>query len=84
MVGISRADIGVISPEEAKALIENPDVKKRPIVFDTRGGYKDYFRGHLPTAHHLEFDTLRGTDEGVPVQYLPDDLTKATGGELRG
>src|SRR5205085_2595116 len=23
------------------------------------------------------FDTLRGTDNGVPVQYLPDDLTKA-------
>jgi thiosulfate/3-mercaptopyruvate sulfurtransferase len=25
----------------------------------------------------LNFDTLRGTDHGVPVQYLPDDLTKA-------
>ena len=71
------ADIGVISPAEAKALIENPDPAKRPIVFDTRGGYKDYFRGHLPTAHHLEFDTLRGTDHGVPVQYLPDELSKA-------
>ena len=47
-------------------------------MLDTRGGYKDYFRGHLPTAQHLEFDTLRGTDGiGVPVQYLPDDLTKA-------
>ena len=73
----SRADIGVISPADAKKLIENPDASKRPIVFDTRGGYKDYFRGHLPTAHHLEFDTLRGTDKGVPVQYLPDELTKA-------
>src|SRR5882757_1678424 len=59
------------------ALIENPDAARRPLVFDTRGGYKDYFRGHLPTAHHLEFDTLRGTDHGVPVQYLPADLTKA-------
>ncbi len=74
---IAKADIGVISPADAKALIENPDASKRPIVLDTRGGYKDYFRGHLPTAHHLSFDTLRGTDEGVPVQYLPDDLTKA-------
>ena len=73
----AHADIGVISPADAKKLIENPDAKKRPIVLDTRGGYKDYFRGHLPTAHHLEFDTLRGTDQGVPVQYLPDDLTKA-------
>ncbi|RYD30604.1 MAG: sulfurtransferase, partial [Verrucomicrobiaceae bacterium] len=36
----------------------------------------DYFRGHLPTAHHINFDTLRGTDNGVPVQYLPSDLTK--------
>ena len=71
------ADIGVISPADAKKLIENPDAKKRPVVLDTRGGYKDYFRGHLPTAHHLEFDTLRGTDQAVPVQYLPDDLTKA-------
>ena len=73
----ARADIGVISAAEAKKLIENPDAKKRPVVLDTRGGYKDYFRGHLPTAHHLEFDTLRGTDAAVPVQYLPDDLTRA-------
>ena len=70
------ADIGLISAADAKKLIENTDVKKRPVVLDTRGGYKDYFRGHLPTAHHLEFDTLRGTDAAVPVQYLPDDLTK--------
>jgi thiosulfate/3-mercaptopyruvate sulfurtransferase len=73
----ARADIGIISPAEAKALIENVDPAKRPVVLDTRGGYKDYFRGHLPTAHHINFDTLRGTDAGVPVQYLPDDLTAA-------
>jgi thiosulfate/3-mercaptopyruvate sulfurtransferase len=71
------ADFGIISPAEAKALIDHSDPAKRPIVLDTRGGYKDYFRGHLPMAHHLNFDTLRGTDNGVPVQYLPDDLTKA-------
>jgi thiosulfate/3-mercaptopyruvate sulfurtransferase len=75
--GAARADTGVISPAEAQKLIESPDPAKRPVVFDTRGGYKDYFRGHLPTAHHLNFDTLRGTDNGVPVQYLPDDLTRA-------
>ncbi|AMV27764.1 Putative thiosulfate sulfurtransferase precursor [Gemmata sp. SH-PL17] len=74
---LARADIGIISPAEAKKLVEDADPAKRPIVLDTRGGYKDYFRGHLPTAHHLNFDTLRGTDNGVPVQYLPDDLTKA-------
>lgn len=73
----ARAEIGLISCAEAKKLIENPDARQRPVVLDTRGGYKDYFRGHLPTAHHLAFDTLRGTDEAVPVQYLPDDLTKA-------
>ncbi len=72
-----RAEIGDISPAEAMRLIEASDDDSRPIVLDTRGGYKDYFRGHLPTAHHLNFDTLRGTDHGVPVQYLPDDLTKA-------
>jgi thiosulfate/3-mercaptopyruvate sulfurtransferase len=72
----ARADIGIISPAEAKQLIEAADAAKRPIVLDTRGGYKDYFRGHLPTAHHLNFDTLRGTDNGVPVQYLSEDLTK--------
>jgi thiosulfate/3-mercaptopyruvate sulfurtransferase len=72
----SSAEVGIISPADAKKLIENSDPKARPIVLDTRGGYKDYFRGHLPTAHHLEFDTLRGTDNGVPVQYLPPDLTK--------
>lgn len=70
------AEIGIISPADAQKLIENPDPEKRPIVLDTRGGYKDYFRGHLPTAHHINFDTLRGTDHGVPVQYLPDDLTR--------
>jgi thiosulfate/3-mercaptopyruvate sulfurtransferase len=71
------AGIGLISPQDAKALIEHADPTKRPLVLDTRGGYKDYFRGHLPTAHHLNFDTLRGTDQGVPVQYLPEDLTRA-------
>ena len=71
------AEISVISPAEANALIASPDAAKRPIVLDTRGGYKDYFRAHLPTAHHINFDTLRGTDHGVPVQYLPDDLTKS-------
>lgn len=70
-------EIGVISLEEAKQLIQIQDAAKKPIVLDTRGGYKDYFRGHLLTAHHLNFDTLRGTDQGVPVQYLPDDLSKA-------
>lgn len=73
----SRAEIGVISPADAKKLIDSADAGKRPVVLDTRGGYKDYFRAHLPTAHHLNFDTLRGTDKGVPVQYLPDDITKA-------
>ena len=73
----ARAEIGLISCAEAKALIENNDASQRPIVLDTRGGYKDYFRGHLPTAHHINFDTLRGTNEAVPVQYLPDALTKA-------
>jgi thiosulfate/3-mercaptopyruvate sulfurtransferase len=73
----ARADTGIISPAEALKLIENTNAAKRPIVLDTRGGYKDYFRSHLPTAHHINFDTLRGTDNGVPVQYLPDDLTKA-------
>ena len=72
-----RAEIGIISPAEALKLIEATNPAKRPIVLDTRGGYKDYFRGHLPTAHHINFDTLRGTDNGVPVQYLPDDLTRA-------
>ena len=71
------AEIGIIAPKEALKLIESSDPGQRPIVIDTRGGYKDYFRAHLPTAHHLNFDTLRGTDHGVPVQYLPDDLTKA-------
>jgi thiosulfate/3-mercaptopyruvate sulfurtransferase len=71
------AEIATISCADAQRLITNPNVSDRPIVIDTRGGYKDYFRGHLPTAHHLNFDTLRGTDLGVPVQYLPDDLTMA-------
>ena len=73
----TKAEISVISCKEAQRLIEMPNVAERPIVIDTRGGYKDYFRGHLPAAHHLNFDTLRGTDLGVPVQYLPDDITRS-------
>lgn len=73
----ARAEIGLITPAEANRLISQSEAARRPLVLDTRGGYKDYFRGHLPTAHHLNFDTLRGTDQGVPVQYLPDDLTRA-------
>lgn len=69
------AEISIISPNEAHSLITESPVGKKPIVIDTRGGYKDYFRGHLPQAHHLNFDTLRGTERGVPVQYLPDDIT---------
>ncbi len=70
------AEINIISPAEANGLIQNSNDASRPVVLDTRGGYKDYFRGHLPKAHHINFDTLRGTDKGVPVQYLPDDITK--------
>jgi thiosulfate/3-mercaptopyruvate sulfurtransferase len=70
---LSYGEIGLISVDEAKKMIETAN----PVVLDTRGGYKDYFRGHLPTAHHINFDTLRGTDAGVPVQYLPEDITKA-------
>jgi len=73
----AQGEIGVISPVEARRLIETMPAAKKPIVLDTRGGYKDYFRAHIPTAHHINFDTLRGTDLGVPVQYLPDDLTRA-------
>jgi thiosulfate/3-mercaptopyruvate sulfurtransferase len=77
MAPLARAEIGLISPADAHTLITEKDPAKRPIVIDTRGGYKDYFRAHLPTAHHLNFDTLRGTNEAVPVQYLPDELTRA-------
>lgn len=70
------AEIGVISPDDANRLISAPDSRSKLVVIDTRGGYKDYFRGHLPRAHHLNFDTLRGTEKGVPVQYLPDDLMR--------
>jgi thiosulfate/3-mercaptopyruvate sulfurtransferase len=76
-VSSARAQIGLISGAEAQKLIENKNAEQRPVVLDTRGGYKDYFRSHLPLAHHINFDTLRGTDLGVPVQYLPDDLTRS-------
>lgn len=76
-LGQPPAGFGVIPPADAWRLIQSAPADKKPIVLDTQGGYKDYFRGHLPTAHHLNFDTLRGTDKGVPVQYLPDDLTRA-------
>lgn len=73
---LSRAEIGIISVAQAYEMIQRSDASQMPIVLDTRGGYKDYFRSHLPQSHHINFDTLRGTDRGVPVQYLPADLTK--------
>jgi thiosulfate/3-mercaptopyruvate sulfurtransferase len=69
------AETGIISPADAHRLIQESNDGQKPVVLDTRGGYKDYFRGHIPRAHHLNFDTLRGTDNGVPVQYLPDEIT---------
>ena len=41
LVSIASAEIGPISVSDAKKLIENPDAKKRPVVLDTRDGYKD-------------------------------------------
>ena len=36
------ADIGIISPAEAKQLIENSDAKKRPNVRLYEGAWKEY------------------------------------------
>jgi thiosulfate/3-mercaptopyruvate sulfurtransferase len=75
VLGVANAtEIGLISPEQAAELLIKSSDDDKPIVIDTRGGYKDYFRSHIVRAHHLNFDTLRGTDNGVPVQYLPDNL----------
>lgn len=71
LVATANGEIGLISPQEASAAIEAGNA----VVLDTRGGYKDYFKGHIPAAQHLNFDTLRGTDAGVPVQYLPAEIT---------
>ena len=76
-VSLPAGEIKVISPKAAAELLATTDPAARPVLLDTRGGYKDYFRGHIPGAHHIKFETLRGTDQGVPVQYLPDDLTAA-------
>ena len=46
------AEIGLISPVEAKKLIENPDAAQRPIVLDTRGGY--HYTGGFTTDYSHE------------------------------
>jgi thiosulfate/3-mercaptopyruvate sulfurtransferase len=74
--GIVQAEIGIISVAETKQLLDDAEEGRRPIVFDVRSSYAQYFRGHLPFAQHMNPDTLRGTDRGVPVQYLPDELLK--------
>lgn len=42
LAGISSAaaEIGLISPQDARKLIDSPDASKRPLMLDTRGGYK--------------------------------------------
>ena len=75
---IASADIGIISAADAKKLIESPDAKARPIVFDTRGGYKDYFRGHIPNVRLYE---------GAWKEYVwlkDKSLPAETGGEAAG
>ena len=46
----ARADIGLISPIDAKALIEAADPAKGPVVLAPRGGSKDSLRGHIPLS----------------------------------
>lgn len=71
----AKASIGLISPEQAAQIAQ--EAGSKALILDTRGGYKDYISGHLPNARHINFDTLRATDDkGVPVQYLPVKLTK--------
>ncbi len=72
-----QAKVRIITADEAKKMIEASAAFSKVTVLDVRAGYKDYFRGHLPQAVHLNFDTLRGTDEnGVPVQYLPSTMAQ--------
>ena len=67
------AEIGVISPREVRERIEAPEPSKRLIVLDSRGGFSRLFSRAFADHSHLSFDTLWGTDRGVPVQCLPDD-----------
>jgi hypothetical protein len=45
MTVIAHAEIGIISHEEANQLTSRQDSTKKPLVLDTRAGYKDYFAG---------------------------------------
>lgn len=77
-VGYSTKSVApLISAEDLEKEIARKDFSEDMLILDTRSRYKDYIKGHVPMARHLNFGTLRGTDEnGVPVQYLPADLTR--------
>jgi thiosulfate/3-mercaptopyruvate sulfurtransferase len=46
---IACADIGIISPQDAKKLIDNPDAAKRPVVLDISGRLQGLFP--RPSSH---------------------------------
>lgn len=65
-----------MEPSALEETLKKNGANNELLILDTRSNYKGYIKAHVPTARHLNFATLRGTDEnGVPVQYLPDDLT---------
>ena len=61
----------IVSPEWVAAHVN--DFKIR--ILDVRTDPYEYFRGHVPNAVHIADNTLRGPKDGMPVQYLPPDIS---------
>jgi thiosulfate/3-mercaptopyruvate sulfurtransferase len=46
-------------------------------ILDVRSEPADYFPGHVPNAVNFADNTVRGPKNGIPVQYLPNDMLAA-------
>lgn len=57
----------VVTPEWVASHANDPSV----LILDVRADPHDYFAGHAPNAVNLADNTMRGPNDGVPVQYLP-------------
>ncbi len=43
-------------------------------ILDVRLDQSEYLAGHVPNAVYFQENTVRGPRNGIPVQYLPNDM----------
>jgi thiosulfate/3-mercaptopyruvate sulfurtransferase len=52
--------------------LDNPDL----VIIDTQPDVHDYFAEHIPGAVYLNDTVLRAPENGIPAQYVPEDVIR--------